>query len=205
MPPAPIILLYHLQCAKIVASFPGLPCFVFFSLHSVQYTENTETERKPKNTKWRRPGNKARIKLVGKAWSVLSHEWHQCAIYHKLPVQNKRWHSLSRTASGKLSTLQRFKTPVLEQTLQDKRSQAFPSCCKQQKTSLIPRPCAFVTCSMKFAQRAWAHSSRDACCSLRHNHSTRINDVIDELAPCLPLKEAPQDHSKGSRANLPKC
>ena len=27
----------------------------------------------------------------------------------------------------------------------------------------------------------------------------------DELAPCLPLKEAPRDHSNGSRANLPKC
>ena len=71
--------------------------------------------------------------------------------------------------------------------------------------SLVPRPCAFVACSTKFAQRAWAHSSRDACRSLRHDPSTRINDVIDELAPCLPLKEAPRDHSNGSRANLPKC
>ena len=43
------------------------------------------------------------------------------------------------------------------------------------------------------------------CRSLRHDPSTRINDVIDELAPCLPLKEAPRDHSNGSHANLPKC
>ena len=74
-----------------------------------------------------------------------------------------------------------------------------------QSTSLVPRPCAFVACSTKFAQRAWARSSCDACRSLRHDPSTRINDVIDDLAPCLPLKEAPRDHSNGSRANLPKC
>ena len=49
-----------------------------------------------------------------------------------------------------------------------------------------------VACSTKFAQRAWARSSRDACRSLRHVHSTGINDVIDELAPSLPLKEAPE-------------
>ena len=29
--------------------------------------------------------------------------------------------------------------------------------------SLIPRPCVFVACNTKFAQRAWAHSSRDVC------------------------------------------
>ena len=30
--------------------------------------------------------------------------------------------------------------------------------------SLVPRPCAFVACSTKFAQRAaWARSSRDVC------------------------------------------
>ena len=34
--------------------------------------------------------------------------------------------------------------------------------------------------------------SRDVCCSLRHNHSTGINDVLDELAPRLALKEAPE-------------
>ena len=38
-----------------------------------------------------------------------------------------------------------------------------------------------------------------------HDPSTRINDVIDELAPCVPLKEATRDHSNGSCANLPKC
>ena len=27
----------------------------------------------------------------------------------------------------------------------------------------FPRPCAFVACSTKFAQRAWARSSRDVC------------------------------------------
>ena len=57
-------------------------------------------------------------------------------------------------------------------------------------TSLVPRLCVFVACSTKFAQRAWACSSCDVCRS--HNPSTRINDVIDELAPCLPLKEAPE-------------
>ena len=72
-------------------------------------------------------------------------------------------------------------------------------------TSLVPRPCVFVACSKKFAQRAWARSSRDVCRSLCYDPSTRINDVIDELAPCLPLKEAPRDHSIGSCVNLPKC
>ena len=57
--------------------------------------------------------------------------------------------------------------------------------------SLVPRPCTLVACSMIFTQRAWARSSCDVCRSLRHDPSTRINDVIDELAPCLPLKEAP--------------
>ena len=72
-------------------------------------------------------------------------------------------------------------------------------------SSLVPRPCAFVACSTKFAQRAWARSSRDVCRSLRHVHSTGINDVIDELVPSLALKEAHRDHSSGSCANLPKC
>ena len=73
------------------------------------------------------------------------------------------------------------------------------------QVSLVPRPCAFVACSMKFAQRAWARSSRNVCCSLRHDHSTGINDVIDELEPSLALKEAHRDHSNGSCTNLPKC
>ena len=36
--------------------------------------------------------------------------------------------------------------------------------------------------------------------------TTRVNDIIDELVPCLLLKEAPRDHSRpnSSRANLPK-
>ena len=68
--------------------------------------------------------------------------------------------------------------------------------------SLVPRPCAFVACSTEFAQRAWARSSRDACRSLRHNPSTRINGVIDELAPSLLLKEAPRDHSNDSCSNV---
>ena len=34
---------------------------------------------------------------------------------------------------------------------------------KVAKCSLVPRPCAFVACSTKFAQRAWARSSRDVC------------------------------------------
>ena len=55
---------------------------------------------------------------------------------------------------------------------------------------------------------AWARSSRDMCHSLRHVrsiHSTGVNDVIDELAPSLELKEAHRDHSNGSCANLRKC
>ena len=71
--------------------------------------------------------------------------------------------------------------------------------------SLVPRPCAFVAYSTKFAQRAWARSSRDVCRSLRHVHSTGINDVIDELATSLALKEAHRDHSNGSCASLRKC
>ena len=42
----------------------------------------------------------------------------------------------------------------------------------------------------------------DACCSLRHDHSTGINDVMDELVPCLVLKEACRDHSDGLCVNL---
>ena len=34
------------------------------------------------------------------------------------------------------------------------------------KASIVPRLCAFVACSTKFAQRAWARSSRDVC----HSH-----------------------------------
>ena len=41
--------------------------------------------------------------------------------------------------------------------------------------SLVPKPCALVTWSMKFMQKAI--SSCDACRSLRHDHSTEINDV----------------------------
>ena len=58
--------------------------------------------------------------------------------------------------------------------------------------SLVPRPCVFVTCSTKFVQKAWFSSSDAACCSSRHDRSTEISDVIDELAHCLALKEASQ-------------
>ena len=71
--------------------------------------------------------------------------------------------------------------------------------------NLVSRPCAFVACSKKVAQKAWSILSRDACRSLRHDHSPEINDVIDELVHCLALKEAPRDHSDGLCANLPKC
>ena len=71
--------------------------------------------------------------------------------------------------------------------------------------SLVPRPCTFVACSTKFMQKAWARLSHDVSRSLCYNPSTRINDVIDELAPCLPLKEATRDHSNGLRVKLPKC
>ena len=54
-------------------------------------------------------------------------------------------------------------------------------------------------------QKAGSILSRDACRSLHHDHSTGINDVIDELEPSLALKEAPRDHSNGTCTNLPKC
>ena len=38
--------------------------------------------------------------------------------------------------------------------------------------SLVPRPYAFVACSTKFTQRAWAHSSHGVGHSLRHGHFT---------------------------------
>ena len=42
------------QAVHKLASFPGLPPFLFFSL----------PERKPKNKKWERPGNEASCKLL---------------------------------------------------------------------------------------------------------------------------------------------
>ena len=67
-------------------------------------------------------------------------------------------------------------------------------------SSCVPRPLhAFVASSMKyFAQKAWSISSHDAYRSLRHNHSTGIDDVI-------ALKEAPSDQSIGLCANLPSA
>jgi len=38
--------------------------------------------------------------------------------------------------------------------------------------SLVLRPCAFIACSTKFTQKAWACSSRDMCRSICHNHFT---------------------------------
>ena len=35
--------------------------------------------------------------------------------------------------------------------------------------------------------------------------TTEVNDVIDDLALCLALKEALRDHSEGTCAKLPKC
>ena len=60
-------------------------------------------------------------------------------------------------------------------------------------TSLVPRPLRVrrLQYEIRAEGRAWARSSRDACWRLRHVHSTGINDVIDELAPSLALKEAP--------------
>ena len=69
----------------------------------------------------------------------------------------------------------------------------------------LPRSQAMLIRHLQYEIRAegLGLSSHDACCCLRHNPSSRINDVIGELAPCLPLKEALQDHSNGSCANLP--
>ena len=53
-----------------LASFPGLPCFLFFGLCSVVSSASVYyTEHKPKNKKWGKPGNEARwddiaVKLV---------------------------------------------------------------------------------------------------------------------------------------------
>ena len=41
--------------------------------------------------------------------------------------------------------------------------QSYVQCITLFPPSLVPRPCAFVACSTKFAQRAWARSSRDVC------------------------------------------
>ena len=47
----------------LVASFPGLPRFLFFGLRSVIFLRSSAyvyyTERNPKNEKRRRPGNEA--------------------------------------------------------------------------------------------------------------------------------------------------
>ena len=77
------------------------------------------------------------------------------------------------------------------------------SCSYGENLASFPGLLVFVAYITKFAQKAWSISSRDACRSLRHYHSPEINDVIDELAHCLVLKEAPRDHSDGSCANLP--
>ena len=62
----------------------------------------------------------------------------------------------------------------------------------------VPRPLhAFVTYEI-LCSEGLVHLSHDVYRSLRHNHSTGIDDVI-------ALKEAPSDQSIGSCANLPKC
>ena len=43
---------------------------------------------------------------------------------------------------------------------------------RYENYSLVPRPCMFVACSTKFAQRPWARSSHDVCHSLCHGHLT---------------------------------
>ena len=111
--------------------------------------------------------------------------------------------SCKRFESGDMTSLTRFQLTDLTWICSEVSRSSFSLV--WDGASLIPRPCMFVACSTKFVQRAWAPSTRDVCCSFRHDPSTRINDVIDELVSCLPLKEAPRDHSNGSCANLPKC
>ena len=77
-------------------------------------------------------------------------------------------------------------------------SSSLKKMCSHSEGSLVPRPCVFVGCSTKFTQKAWSILSHDECHSLRHDHSTGINDVIDEIAHCLVVKEAPRDHSDAS-------
>ena len=60
------------------------------------------------------------------------------------------------------------------------------------RTSLVPRPCVFVTCSTKFTQRAWARSSRDVCRSDVTALSLRINDVIGWVSAAFYVERGSQ-------------
>ena len=65
--------------------------------------------------------------------------------------------------------------------------------------TLISRPCMQSSLAVRNSGReACSSLSRDVCHSLRHDHSTEVSDVVDELALCLTLKEAPRDHSEGT-------
>ena len=66
----------------------------------------------------------------------------------------------------------------------------------------FPGLCAFVTCSTKLRRPGPFHHVIRAAAYVT---TIGTNDVIDELAACLVLKEAPRDRSNGSCANLPKC
>ena len=58
--------------------------------------------------------------------------------------------------------------------------------------SFVPRPCAFVACSMKFTQRAWARSSCDLCRSLVTAISLKINDVIEGASAAFYVERGSQ-------------
>ena len=58
--------------------------------------------------------------------------------------------------------------------------------------SLVPGPCTFVACSMKFVQKAWPILSHDACHSVRHDHSSK-NQWCHRLATALfSIEKGPQ-------------
>ena len=62
--------------------------------------------------------------------------------------------------------------------------------------SLIPRPCTFVVCSMKFTQRAWARSSRDAY-HRRHfmSHQISQSHCVVEITT-MELEEPGTGHAR---------
>ena len=79
---------------------------------------------------------------------------------------------LSKSKQNTKMVLMRFAFPINAHQKKANWKCAFIQDAVYTSTSLVPRPCAFVACSMKFTQRTWARSSHDVCHSLRHGHFT---------------------------------
>ena len=62
---------------------------------------------------------------------------------------------------------------------------------KRGEDSLVPRPYAFVACSTKFAQRAWAHHVRSGTTYVTAI-SLRINDVIEWASTAFYVERGSQ-------------